>query len=60
MPTELLLTRKESYLSSRSSSPKVSKYTEPQRQARLSRITIMYDEVTTRKIPVPPPQSIEC
>lgn len=45
---------------SRSSSSKSSKYSEPHRQARRPRITMMYVDVTTRKTPVPPPQVIVC
>lgn len=43
-----------------SSSSNSSRYKEPHKQALLPRITITYVEVTTRYMPVPPPQSIEC
>lgn len=48
------------YLKSLSSSSKSSKYKEPQRHARRPLITIMQVEATTKNIPVPPPQRIEC
>ena len=48
------------YLSSLSSSPKKSRKTEPQTQARLPLTTIMVDELTDKNIPVPPPHSNEC
>lgn len=48
------------YLSSRSSSPNASRYTDPQRHARLPRITTTELEVTTKNMPVPPPHSNEC
>ena len=49
-----------SYFRSLSSSPKLSKYTEPHRQALLPRITMMVDELTARYIAVPAPHEIEC
>ena len=33
---------------------------DPQMQARFPRITTMVDELTARKMPVPPPQSHAC
>ena len=50
----------KSYLSSLSSSPKKSRKTDPQTQARLPLTTMMVDELTDKNIPVPPPHSIEC
>ena len=43
-----------------SSSPKKSRKTDPQTQARLPLTTMMVDELTDKNIPVPPPHSIEC
>ncbi len=43
-----------------SSSPKKSRKTDPQMQARLPLTTMMVDVLMDRNIPVPPPQSIEC
>lgn len=50
----------ETYFKSRSSSSKSSKYSDPQRHARRPLITIMYVDVTTRNIPMPPPQVMVC
>lgn len=51
---------KYTYLRSLSSSPKLSKYTEPHKQARFPRITIIVDEFTAKYIAVPAPQVTEC
>ena len=57
---EKLSKKKDTHLSSLSSSPKKSRKTEPQTQARLPLTTMMVDELTDKNIPVPPPHSIEC
>ena len=54
------LAKKNTHLSSLSSSPKKSRKTEPQTQARLPLTTMMVDELTDKNIPVPPPHSSEC
>ena len=51
--------RGTTYFSSLSSSPNLSKYIEPQIQARFPRITTIVEELTARNIPVPPPHSNE-
>ena len=47
----------KTYLSSLSSSPKMSRNTDPQTQARFPLTTIIVDEFTDKNIPVPPPHS---
>ena len=51
---------KRTHFKSLSSSPKLSKYTEPQRQTLSSRITNVTEEDITKNKPVPQPQSDEC
>ena len=58
--TEYFEMKNQSYLSSLSSSPKMSKNTEPQTHARFPLTTMIVDEFTDKNIPVPPPQSWEC
>ena len=48
------------HLRSRSSSPKLSRQTEPQIQTRSPLIMIMTEESTIKNIPVPLPQSSAC
>ena len=45
------------YLSSLSSSPNWSRKTEPQTHARFPLTTMIVEEFTDKKIPVPPPHS---
>ena len=60
--SQFLHARRErvNYLSSLSSSPNASRYTDPHRQALFPRMTIIVELFTAKKMAVPAPQSTEC
>ena len=56
----LILKKQLTYLRSLSSSPKMSRNTDPQKQTRFPLTTIIIEDFNDKNIPVPPPHSWEC